>query len=83
MNSRKPSKSSGSWIAVKSSHILAVRYDLHAQALYIRFHDDATYRYDNVMPATFDGMLEAPSVGQFFHRYIRGSYRCTAIKEGA
>ena len=81
-NSKKPSKPSGEWIVVESSHIVAVRYDGLPQALYVRFRDDVVYRYDPVMPATFYGMLNAPSIGQFFHHYIKGSYHCALVEKG-
>ena len=81
-SSRKPSKPSGEWLAVESSHIVAVRYDGLPQALYVRFHDDIVYRYDPVMPVTFYGMLNALSIGKFFHHYIKGSYHCVLIEKG-
>ncbi len=81
-SSKKSSRPSGEWIAVKSSHIVAVRYDGLPQALYIRFHDATVYRYDPVMPTTFHGMLNALSIGEFFHRYIKGSYPCALIEKG-
>lgn len=81
-SSKKSSKPSGEWIDVRSSHIVAVRYDGLPQALYVRFRSDAVYRYDPVMPATFYGMLNALSIGEFFHRYIKGSYHCALIEKG-
>lgn len=84
MSSRSPStpkQDVAQWRDVESSHIASLRYEELAQALYIRFRSGAAYCYTPVLPATFYRMLEAPSIGAFFHCYIKSSYRCILVEE--
>lgn len=62
------------WYPVKSSNIDAVRYNGNDQALYVRFHTLAVYRYELVPVTTFTAFMAAESKGQFFARDIKGRY---------
>lgn len=62
---------------VKSSQLAAVGYDRASETLAIRFkgRSDGTpgalYHYSNVSPSVHKSLLEAESVGSFFHGVIK------------
>lgn len=56
---------------IGSSNIDAVGYDGKAKALFVRFHNGATWRYAPVMQARFDALMEADSIGSHFGAHIR------------
>ena len=65
-------------VPVKSSNLESAGYDPQEQLLYIIFKAKKTtprtmYRYSDVSDAEFDGLLSAPSQGQYFHQVIRNS----------
>lgn len=61
-------------IPVNSSQIAAIGYDAEAQKLQIEFNNGWVYVYDQVAADVFESMKQAPSVGQFFYRNIKGRY---------
>ena len=65
-------------VPVESSNLEAAGYDPAEQLLYIIFKAKKTtprtmYRYSDVSDAEYDGLLSAPSVGQYFHQQIRNN----------
>ena len=60
--------------AVSSSNIAEVGYDPKLQDLWIKFHDGGTYVFENVPPAEYRALVNASSVGGYFHRSIQHSY---------
>ena len=60
---------------VSSSNFASVGYDTSSQTLEIEFIDGGVYQYFDVPAPVYDGLLSAPSKGQYFHAVIRGSYR--------
>lgn len=60
-------------VPVESSTIQVLGYDPESQVLEIVFRStpDQVYRYSNVEPELFCELLNAPSVGEFFHDEIR------------
>lgn len=60
---------------VTSSNINAIAHE--GDTLYIRFNSGITYRYDGVPHASFSALSAAESVGQHFHRFIRGRFKYT------
>ncbi len=62
-----------------SSNIDAAGYQ--KGRLYIRFKSGCTYSYDKVPYDRFDGLCDAESAGQFFHREILGKYQHTKMEQ--
>lgn len=60
-------------VPVVSSNLAEVGYE--DGTLYIRFHSGGLYSYSNVPPAVFLGLMNAPSLGKYFHANIRNVYR--------
>ncbi len=59
---------------VASSCLSNVGYDHRARVLMLGFQHGATYRYCDVPPFIYEGLMTAPSLGRFFQRYIRQEY---------
>ena len=58
-----------------SSHLHSTLYDAQSRTLKIKFKKGgSTYRYEDVGPAAYTALLEAPSAGKHFHGYIKGQY---------
>ena len=64
---------------VESSNIWSIGYDAEQNCMEIEFHDGRVYRYDCVPPEIHDGLVEAESIGQFFHGNVRDKYRSTRV----
>lgn len=64
---------------VQSSNLHSVGYDPLFGVLQIRFHHGGVYNYFGVPQRVFEGLLAAPSKGQFHHRFIRKSFRYQRI----
>jgi KTSC domain len=60
-------------IEVQSSAIRAVGYD--GQTLTVVFHSGQPYDHPNVPYDVFVGFMNAPSLGEYYNRYIHGRYR--------
>jgi hypothetical protein len=81
----KPSDSSGiiSHIkrdAVQSTALASVGYSQRLRALEIEFRNGAIYRYLNVEPATYHGLMVAPSKARFYDEKIRRKYRSLHVR---
>ena len=61
--------------SVISSNIRTVGYDPEASTLEVEFRSGGVYQYNGVEQALFDELMEAPSVGRFFHQRVRGIYQ--------
>lgn len=66
---------------VKSSNIKAVGYDPQSRALTVEFHSGAQHRYDDVPPEHHQGLIEADSVGKYFHANVRSAFKSTPLGE--
>ena len=58
-------------VKVDSSLIESVGYDPDKMELTINFRLGKAYIYPAITQATFDSMLNAESIGRFFHAHIR------------
>jgi len=68
-------------IPVSSSFIDAIGYDPGNQVLEIEMNrGQALYRYFDVPPRVFEGIMAASSKGQFFNSRIKAVYRCQRIR---
>jgi len=62
-------------IAVISSNVAAIGYDIRSQDLYVRFyHASRIYVYSGVPLSVYEDFLRAPSKGQFLAWMIKGHY---------
>ena len=59
---------------VNSSYLYAVGYDPATKILEIEFKDNTVVDYSNVPQSTYDGMMQAQSVGKYFHRNVKDQY---------
>jgi len=57
---------------VESSNIASIGYDPVTSTLEIEFHSGARYQYFAVPQEIYDGLMNAPSKGAFFHQFIKG-----------
>lgn len=61
-------------VALESTLLAAATYDPDRSQLQLDFHDGARYIYSPVSPVIFAELIQAPSKGRFFNRYIRGNF---------
>ena len=56
---------------VSSSLVASVGYDADEELLEVELQDAKVYQYREVPEATYQGLLNADSIGQYFNHYIR------------
>ena len=61
-------------IAVSSTNIRSVGYDLASRTLEVEFHSGGLYQYSDVPETIYQGFMRAASKGSYFHEHIRGRY---------
>lgn len=59
---------------VTSSNIFSVGYDAADRTLEVEFHGGSIYQYSDVPASVYQGLLDAPSKGSYFHAHIRTTY---------
>jgi len=59
---------------VESSNIRAIDYEDITNTLTIYFHSGYVYKFFGVPQNVVDALVKAPSIGQYFHKYIKDSY---------
>lgn len=70
-------------IRVSSSSIAEVGYDKGSKMLLIRFkHNRKLYRFCRVPVGVFEEFLNAPSLGEYYNRYIKDQYNCRSRFRG-
>lgn len=67
------------FISVQSSNISGVHYDPQTSVLTVEFTSGARYQYAGVPQDEYDGLISAPSKGQYFAANIRDSYTHTRV----
>jgi hypothetical protein len=61
-------------IAVNSSAIAGVYFD--GYTLYVQFHTSGTvYEHQGCPESLFEEFMNAPSMGEFYNKYIRGKFQ--------
>ncbi|MCQ4638000.1 KTSC domain-containing protein [Anaerovorax odorimutans] len=63
---------------VSSSNLVAVGYDASTQVLRVQFKS-GTYDYFNVPESIYNGLMSAPSKGQYHAAYIKNAYRYSRL----
>lgn len=66
--------------AVESSMIAAVEYHPEDETLDVHFHSGHAYRYHEVEPEVYEGLMEAESKGRYFLGSIRDFYHYDRLK---
>ncbi len=66
---------------VESSNISAVKYDPEDSTLYVVFTSGGHYSYAGVPQDVYDSLMEAESVGKFFHASIRNAFQAKKMEE--
>ena len=59
---------------LSSSSLLSVGYDIGTRVLEIEFWQGEVYRYFDVPHATYRGLMDASSPGQYFNEHIRHEF---------
>lgn len=67
-------------IKVSSSNVDSVGYDNDSSLLYVRFTSGALYTYVSVPIFEFEGLINAPSIGTYLNRNIKGAYAYQRIE---
>ena len=68
-------------VSVESSTLATVGYDQASGLLELAFQSGAIYQYCGVPGAVHEELLEAPSKGRYFNRWIRGQYPYAQVSE--
>ena len=68
--------------AVESSTLATVVYDATRELLQLEFRSRAIYQYFGVPAAVHAGLLDSPSKGGYFNRFIRGRYPYSLTSHG-
>jgi hypothetical protein len=67
---------------VDSTTLATVAYDEARAVLQLEFRSRAIYQYFGVPAAVHEGLLEAPSKGGYFNRFIRGRFPYAPVSDG-
>lgn len=65
--------------SVQSSNISSIGYDHTTQTLEIEFKGGGVYSYPDVPKEKADALMNAESVGKYFHAHIRNSHPHTKL----
>lgn len=65
----------------RSSTIEAVEYEPARQLLKIKFKSGGTYHFEAVPAAEHQKLITAESVGKYFHKHIKGSFKSEKQEE--
>jgi len=65
---------------VRSELISSVAHEPRTGLLQVRFKQGGAYQYGRVPEETFKAMLDADSLGSFFHQHIRGNGNFPVVK---
>lgn len=67
-------------LPVNSSNILSIGYDEDSQILEIEFKTGRVYRYSNVPPHVYAGLMKSESHGKYFLKHIANNYSSIEVK---
>ena len=67
-------------VAVNSTLLRSVSYDLGLSILELELCDGALYRYFDVPDTIYTGLLAADSKGSYFNRWVRSRFRYALIR---
>lgn len=64
---------------VISSNLKSVGYDSNTSTLEIEFHS-GLYEYYNVPQSIYNGLMDAPSKGSYFHQNIKDVFKFKKLR---
>lgn len=64
---------------VSSSNLRSVGYDDSTSVLEVEFNSGGVYQYYNVPTAVYQGLMNAPSHGRYFHTQIKNAYQYSKV----
>jgi hypothetical protein len=67
-------------VNVISSNINSVGYEESSNTLEIEFKSGSIYQYSNIPQEVYNELLQASSIGRYFIRNIRDTYRSYKIR---
>lgn len=67
-------------VYVDSSDLASVLYDKSTLKLRITFHNGGVYDYSDVPEMVYSGLLNAPSKGIYFAKFIKNVYRFIKVR---
>jgi len=67
-------------VAVNSTRLRSVSYDIALSILDLEFRDGALYRYFDVPETIYTGLIAAESKGSYFNRSIRPCFPYAFIR---
>jgi KTSC domain len=68
--------------AVESTTLATVGYDKTHKLLLLAFRSRATYQYFGVPAELHQALLDAPSKGSYFNRFVRGRFPYSLVHPG-
>ncbi len=67
-------------IAVQSSNVTSVGYESDTRTLLVRFKSGDLYKYRNVPPEVYKGLLMAESVGKYLNQHIKKTFKYEKVE---
>jgi hypothetical protein len=64
----------------RSINIFGIGYDPETETMLVKFKADMIYQFDDVPAEFHEQLLEASSVGQYFHRTIRQAFQAQRLQ---
>lgn len=68
-------------VPVNSTNILAIGYEPDTMMLEMEFRTGRIYRYSNVPPHVYNGLMTAKSHGKYFQDYINNVYTYIEVRD--
>jgi hypothetical protein len=65
---------------VSSSSIRSIGYDPDAKILEVELQNGGIYQYFQVPRETHDDLINAASIGRYYSKYVRDSYKYRKVK---
>lgn len=65
----------GQWVWVKSSNVAGISYSAHKKTLTVQFIGGGIYDYFDVPKTVAKDLFNAPSIGKFLAKRIKGVYQ--------
>ncbi len=67
-------------LAVESTTLLTIAYDVDRQILQLEFRDRSVYNYFNIPADVHQCLVDAPSIGGYFNNCIRGRFEYARVE---
>ena len=70
----EPDEKEEGWLEVNSSCIEAITFNRSNSCLYVRFHSQSVYQYEQFHSQLFEEFLDADSKGSYFNLHIKDQF---------